>query len=109
MKIFLDTADIDEIRTVARWGVLDGVTTNPTLYSKVGGASYEDDPPGDLQDHPGTGLGRGRRRGRRGHDDARVGAFAKLAPNIVVKVPMSEEGLEAMSRFATRGSRRTAR
>ena len=37
MKIFLDTADIDEIRTVARWGVLDGVTTNPTLYAKVGG------------------------------------------------------------------------
>ena len=41
MKIFLDTADIDEIRTAARWGVLDGVTTNPTLYAKVGG-SYDD-------------------------------------------------------------------
>ena len=41
MKIFLDTADIEEIRTGARWGVLDGVTTNPTLYSKVGG-SYDD-------------------------------------------------------------------
>ncbi len=41
MKIFLDTADINEIRTVARWGVLDGVTTNPTLYAKVGG-SYDD-------------------------------------------------------------------
>ena len=37
MKIFLDTADIEEIRTAARWGVLDGVTTNPTLYAKVGG------------------------------------------------------------------------
>ncbi len=41
MKIFLDTAEIEEIRTAARWGVLDGVTTNPTLYAKVGG-SYED-------------------------------------------------------------------
>ena len=41
MKIFLDTADIEEIRTAARWGVLDGVTTNPTLYAKVGGASYD--------------------------------------------------------------------
>ena len=41
MKIFLDTADIEEIRTVARWGVLDGVTTNPTLYAKVGG-SYDE-------------------------------------------------------------------
>ena len=42
MKIFLDTADIEEIRTVARWGILDGVTTNPTLFSKTSGMSYED-------------------------------------------------------------------
>ena len=101
MKLFLDTADIEEIRTAARWGVLDGVTTNPSLYAKVGG-SYEDvlvqicgitagpvsaevvaeDVPGML------------REGR---------AFAKLAPNIVVKVPMSEEGLEAISAFADEG------
>jgi len=102
MKIFLDTADIDEIRTVARWGVLDGVTTNPTLYSKVSGASYEailqeicKITPGPVsaevvaEDVEGM-LKEGR-------------AFAKLAPNIVVKVPMSEEGLEAMSRFADEG------
>src|SRR6187431_1715620 len=102
MKIFLDTADIDEIRTVARWGILDGVTTNPTLYSKVGGASYEailqeicKITPGPVsaevvaEDVEGM-LTEGR-------------AFAKLAPNIVVKVPMSEEGLEAMSRFAAEG------
>ncbi|MBX3029840.1 MAG: fructose-6-phosphate aldolase [Chloroflexi bacterium] len=101
MKLFLDTADIEEIRTVARWGVLDGVTTNPTLYAKVGG-SYEsilteichitsgpvsaevvaEDVEGMLKE------------GR---------AFAKLAPNIVVKVPMSETGLEAISRFADEG------
>jgi transaldolase len=102
MKIFLDTADIDEIRTVARWGVLDGVTTNPSLYAKVGGASYEailqeicKITPGPVsaevvaEDVEGM-LKEGR-------------AFAKLAPNIVVKVPMSEEGLEAMSRFASEG------
>lgn len=41
MKIFLDTAEIEEIRTAARWGVLDGVTTNPSLYAKVGG-SYDE-------------------------------------------------------------------
>ena len=41
MKIFLDTAEIDEIRTAARWGVLDGVTTNPSLFARVGG-SYDD-------------------------------------------------------------------
>jgi transaldolase len=101
MKIFLDTADIDEIRTAARWGILDGVTTNPTLYAKVGG-SYEDIlrevcslTPGPVSaevvaDEVEDMLNEGR-------------AFAKLAPNIVVKVPMSENGLEAMNRFAEEG------
>lgn len=101
MKIFLDTADIDEIHAAARWGVLDGVTTNPTLFAKVGGSHDDvlkqicritsgpvsaeviaDDVDGML------------REGR---------AFAKLAPNIVVKVPMSEEGLEAIARFVKEG------
>jgi transaldolase len=101
MKIFLDTAEIEEIRTAARWGVLDGVTTNPTLYAKVGG-SYDsilqeickltsgpvsaevisDDVEGMLEE------------GRH---------FATLAPNIVIKVAMSENGLEAISRFADEG------
>jgi transaldolase len=101
MKIFLDTAEIEEIKTAARWGVLDGVTTNPSLYAKVGG-SYDDilaeickitsgpvsaeviadDVEGMLEE------------GRH---------FAKIAPNIVVKVAMSENGLEAISRFADEG------
>jgi transaldolase len=42
MKLFLDTAEIEEIRTVARWGVLDGVTTNPTLFSKIKGKTYDE-------------------------------------------------------------------
>ena len=41
MKFFLDTADIAEIKTGIAWGVVDGVTTNPSLYAKVGG-SYEE-------------------------------------------------------------------
>jgi transaldolase len=101
MKLFLDTADIDEIRTAVKWGVIDGVTTNPSLYAKVGG-SYEkiledickltsgpvsaeviaEDVEGML------------REGR---------AFAKIAPNIVVKVPMMENGLEAIAQFAEEG------
>src|SRR5437879_2905804 len=36
MKFFLDTANLEEIRTVHRWGILDGVTTNPTLVSREG-------------------------------------------------------------------------
>src|SRR5207253_4053246 len=101
MKIFLDTADIEEIRTAARWGILDGVTTNPSLYAKVGG-SYEEilqeicritsgPVSAEVVAEDVEGM---LREGR---------AFAKLAPNIVVKVPMSEEGLEAMSTFADEG------
>ena len=36
MKIFIDSADIKEIREVASWGILDGVTTNPSLVCKTG-------------------------------------------------------------------------
>ena len=101
MKIFLDTADIEEIRTAARWGVLDGVTTNPTLYAKVGG-SYDEIlkqvckiTPGPVSaecvsDDVDGMLEEGRH-------------YAKLAPNIVVKVAMTENGLEAISRFAEEG------
>src|SRR5665811_1148460 len=101
MKIFLDTAEIEEIKTAARWGVLDGVTTNPSLYAKVGG-SYDDilaeickitSGPVSAEviaDDVDGMLTEGRH-------------FAKIAPNIVVKVAMSENGLEAISRFADEG------
>lgn len=98
MKLFLDTADIEEVRTAARWGVLGGVTTNPTLFSKVGHGSYES-VLGEIcrltsgpvsaevvaEDVEGM-LAQGR-------------AFAKIASNIVVKIPMSETGLEAIARL----------
>jgi transaldolase len=101
MKIFLDTAGIDEIRTAARWGVLDGVTTNPSLFAKVGG-SYDQIleeicaiTPGPVSAEVVAGDVEGMlREGRH---------FARLAPNVVVKVPMSEEGLEAMFRLAKDG------
>ncbi|MDQ3871442.1 MAG: fructose-6-phosphate aldolase [Chloroflexota bacterium] len=103
MKIFLDTAEIDEVRTAASWGVLDGVTTNPTLFFRAEeDATYEDvlteicritsgPVSAEVVAEDVEGM---LREGR---------AFAKLAPNIVVKVPMSEEGLEAISRFAEEG------
>ena len=102
MKIFLDTAAIEEIRIAARWGVLDGVTTNPSLFAKTSGSSYEEilqevcritsgPVSAEVVAEDVEGM---LREGR---------AFAKLAPNIVVKVPMSEEGLEAISTFADEG------
>jgi transaldolase len=101
MKIFLDTAEIDEIRSAAHWGVLDGVTTNPTLFANVAG-SYDD-------------VLRQICQITKGPVSAEVVAeevdgmleqgrhFARLAPNIVVKVAMSEHGLEAIARLAAEG------
>ena len=101
MKIFLDTADIEEIRTAARWGVLDGVTTNPTLYAKVGG-SYDDILREVCSITPGPVSAEVIADDVEGMlDEGRH--FAKIAPNIVVKVAMSENGLEAISRFADEG------
>jgi len=101
MKIFLDTAEIDEIRVAARWGVLDGVTTNPTLFARVGG-SYDDVLRQICQITTGPvsaevvaeELDGMLQQGRH---------FARLATNIVVKVAMSEQGLEAIARFADGG------
>jgi len=102
MKIFLDTADIEEIRVAARWGVLDGVTTNPTLYSKVGGASYDSILEEICKLTSGPVSAEVVAQDVEGMlKEARH--FAKIAPNIVVKIPMSEEGLEAMTRLAEEG------
>jgi transaldolase len=103
MKIFLDTAAIDEIQTAARWGVLDGVTTNPSLFARVGG-SYDDVlkeicslTPGPVSAEVVAEDVAGMvREGRH---------FAKLADNIFVKVPMSENGLEAIARLSAEGIR----
>jgi transaldolase len=104
MKLFLDTAEIDEIRTAVRWGVIDGVTTNPTLYAKAGGGTYDavlkeicSITPGAVSaeviaDDVEGMVAEGRH-------------FASLASNIYVKVAMSENGLEAISRLRAEGIR----
>lgn len=102
MKLFLDTANIDEIRTAARWGVIDGVTTNPSLYAKVKGASYDE----VLKEI--CTLTSGPVSAEVIADDvegmlAEGRHFAKLADNIVIKVAMTENGLEAISRFKAEG------
>ena len=101
MKFFLDTADIEEIKTGIKWGVVDGVTTNPSLYAKVGG-SYKE----ILKEI--CGLTKGPVSAEVVSDDAdgmvKEGrAFAKIAPNIVVKVALTTAGLEAISRLAAEG------
>ena len=103
MRLFLDTADIEEIRRINRWGVLSGVTTNPTLVAKTrseaegvwrqilaevaGDVSLETtEPEADAMYKQGVEL-------------------AGFGPNAVVKVPMTPDGLQAGRRLTEEGIR----
>ncbi len=103
MRLFLDTADIDEIREINKWGVLSGVTTNPSLVGKE-----KEDPErvwkeilaevdGDIslettEPEPEAMYQQGLR-------------LAQMGPNAVVKVPMNPAGLEAGKRLVDDGIR----
>ena len=103
MKLWLDTASIDEIRAAARFGVVSGITTNPSLWAKAAsGTDYRDvvleicsiiDGPVSAeclaQDVDGL------------VEEARN--ISKWHPNVVVKIPLDENGLEAIYRVAKEG------
>ncbi len=106
MKIFLDTANVEQIRQCARLGVIDGVTTNPSLLAKEAGSWREalrmitDIVPGPIsaevvaEDFDGMM--------REGRD------LAGIAPNIVVKVPMTREGVRAIHSLSREGIKTNA-
>jgi transaldolase len=96
MKFFLDTANLAEIEEAASWGVLSGVTTNPTLYEREGGklADFHSHLKRicELTDGPVSGETVGLTR----DEIVREGLeLAALAPNVIVKVPVMPEGLAA--------------
>lgn len=103
MKLFLDTAALSEIRWASQAGLIDGVTTNPTLLSQVAG----DLEPTDVLKEICSMLD--------GPVSAEVVAveaegmykegreLAKLAENIVVKIPMLEDGMTAVRRLVAEG------
>lgn len=101
MKIFLDTANIREIRQAASWGVVDGVTTNPTLLCKETGCLEEIikeilsivDGPISVEAVSADSGGMIK--------EARV--FSKMGKNVVVKIPMTEEGLKAVKALSKEG------
>lgn len=100
MKIFLDTASVEEIREAADWGVLDGVTTNPSLVSKEG-RSFDDIL------HEIVGIVKGPVSAEvvaeQADDMVEQGVrLAAIAPNITVKIPMTTEGLKAIRRLTER-------
>ena len=104
MRIFLDTANIDDIRRAARLGVISGVTTNPSLMAKEGNSSLKDviqeitsiiDGPISaevLNLTPEGMIEEGRE-------------IAAWSPNIAVKIPASVAGLEAVSVLSREGVR----
>ena len=105
MKFFLDTADLTEIRWAADAGLIDGVTTNPTLLSKVAGA---DDPREILVEICRLVAGPVSAEVVGVQADvmeAEGRELAKLADNIVVKIPMIEDGMLATRRLAADGIR----
>ena len=103
MKIFLDTANVEEIRKAASLGVLDGVTTNPSLVAKEG-RQFSDilkeictivkgDVSAEVVSTDAEGM---MKEGRE---------LAKVAGNIVVKIPLIDEGLKAVRGLKEEGIR----
>lgn len=101
MKFFLDTANLEEIRTVAAWGILDGVTTNPSLVSKESRpfkdliAEISRIVPGPISvecvsTEAGAIIGEARE-------------LARIAANVVIKIPVGIEGLKATKSLARDG------
>ncbi len=103
MRLFLDTGSIEEIREINRWGVLSGVTTNPSLIAKE-----HEDPDTVwkqiLEEVPGDVSLEGTETGADGmyEEGARL---AQKGSNVIVKVPMTPDGLEAGKRLMADGTK----
>ncbi len=104
MKFFLDTANLDEIREAASWGAIAGVTTNPSLYAKIGGklADFEDHMGKicELVDGPVSAESTAATTEEMIADGLRL---SKIAPNIVLKLPICTESLAATKALAEEG------
>ena len=101
MKFFLDTANVEEIKKYAELGLVDGVTTNPTLVAKEGRDFYEvvkeicqivDGPvSAEVISTDAEGMVKEARE------------LAKLADNIVIKIPMTKDGMKAVKILSAEG------
>ncbi len=103
MKLFLDTANVDEIREMVSWGILDGVTTNPSLAAREGRDFAEliaeiceivDGPiSAEVVAEDAEGMLR----------EAHL--LTQIHENVVIKIPIGEEGIKATSRLSAEGIR----
>ncbi len=102
MKLFLDTANLDEIRDALSWGVIAGVTTNPTLVAREGKVDFHQHVRriAELVDGPVSAEA----LSTEADDIVREARqLAALAPNVVVKIPLMPEGLKATKVLAAEG------
>ena len=106
MKLFVDTAKIEDIKKAEEMGVICGVTTNPSLIAKEGGRSQEDvlKEIASIVDGPISGEVKATTEDAEGMI-AEGREIAKLHPNMVVKIPMTVEGLKATKVLASEGIR----
>jgi transaldolase len=104
MKFFIDTANLDEIRQANDLGLIDGVTTNPSLVAKEAGVDFKEhikkicemvkgDVSAEVTSLDSEGM---LREGRE---------YAKIAPNVVVKCPITLEGLKATRILSEEGTK----
>jgi transaldolase len=104
MKLFVDTGRVEEVRKAAEWGIVDGVTTNPSLIAQAGRGFKETVleicsilPNGSISaEVVGTTVEDILREGRE---------IASWSPNIVVKVPMTPAGIAATRQLTREGIR----
>ncbi|XWN36456.1 MAG: fructose-6-phosphate aldolase [Balneola sp.] len=102
MKFFIDTANLEEIQEANDLGVLDGVTTNPSLCAKIGVRDFEghikkicDIVEGDVSaEVVSTTYNEMIEEGRK---------IAKIADNVVVKIPLIKDGIKAIKTFSEEG------
>jgi len=100
MKFFLDTANLDEIREAASLGVLDGVTTNPSLMAKEDGDDYHAVLK-EICDIVGGPVS-AEVVAEESDEMIRQGrSFARLSEHIVVKIPMTPEGMKAVKSLSS--------
>jgi transaldolase len=104
MKFFIDTASLDEIREANELGMIDGVTTNPSLVAKEGDVDFKEhiakicalvkgDVSAEVTSLDTEGM---LREGRE---------YAKIAPNVVIKCPLTLDGLKATRIFREEGTK----
>jgi transaldolase len=102
MRLFLDTANIDEIRDAARMGILAGVTTNPSLMAKESGITYRERVIQICEAVNGPVSAECTSRDVQGLlEEGRQ--LASWHPQVVVKIPMDANGLEATSVLSKEG------